>query len=278
MSSSPPPAPSPLHIARASTSAATTRLPFTLGRTSAALPMIWGHRGAAHRDPDSGIVENTLAAFERARADGADGIELDVRLCASGDVVVFHDDDLVRLAGRPERIDTLDWGAIQAVELARGARIPRLDEVLERFASELVINIELKPTRARTADRLARAVVAAIARHRADSRVLISSFDPLLLAATRARAPHLPRGYLFHAEQGLALRRAWPSRALRVHALHPDSRLVTAERVRAWRRRRVSLQVWTVDQPDEIRRLAALGVDGIITNTPALARATLASK
>ncbi|WP_428264201.1 glycerophosphodiester phosphodiesterase [Haliangium sp.] len=258
--------------------------PWTLG--GRAQPLIWGHRGADHRAPDGDLVENTLPAFARALAAGADGVELDVRLCAGGEVVVFHDDDLTRVAGRPERVDELDLSALQAIPLAEGARVPTLAEVLA--AVPALVNVEIKPPptrrdrragpgrRLRVRDHLARATVDVIAAAGAEDRVIVSSFDPLILAAVRARAPHLARGYLFHAEQSTPLRQAWLSRTLRPHALHPDVRLVDRRRVRAWRRRGVAINVWTVDDPDEIVRLSQLGVDGIITNRPAAARAALA--
>jgi len=62
-------------------------------------PLVIAHRGAS-----AAALENTVEAFARARADGADGVELDVLACASGQIVVFHDDDLTRLGGRPERV------------------------------------------------------------------------------------------------------------------------------------------------------------------------------
>src|SRR5258708_34834961 len=72
------------------------------GRAAGARPLVVGHRGASARAP-----ENSVEAFARARADRADGVELDVLRCGTGEVVVFHDDDLARLGGRPDRIDAL---------------------------------------------------------------------------------------------------------------------------------------------------------------------------
>src|SRR5262245_51611322 len=95
-------------------------------RPAGAGPLVIGHRGASARAP-----ENSVEAFARARTDGADGVELDVLCCATGEVVVFHDDDLVRLAGRPERIDALSLAALREVHLQGGARIPTLEEAFE---------------------------------------------------------------------------------------------------------------------------------------------------
>ena len=225
---------------------------------------VWGHRGASALE-----VENSLAAFRRARADGADGVELDVRLTADGQVVVFHDDDLRRLAGRPERVDRLPLAALREVR-ARGEPIPTLDEALEELAG-LTVNVELK-----AGDRLPpRGLVAAAARvirrHRADD-VIVSSFNPLALLELRALAPSLATGLLFHQDQARPLREGWARHLLRVRAVHPEHVLVDEEAVARWRREKLAIHVWTVDAPAELARMAALGVDAVITNHPAAAR------
>src|SRR5438128_2313381 len=78
-------------------------------------PLVIGHRGASAVE-----TENTAAAFGRARTDGADGVELDVMTCGTGEMVVFHDDDLTRLAGRPERIAETPFSVLRAATLASG--------------------------------------------------------------------------------------------------------------------------------------------------------------
>src|SRR5690606_8504072 len=144
-----------------------------------------------------------------ARAAGADGVELDVQRCASGEVVVFHDADLARLAGRPERIDRLTLAELRAVRLDRGERIPTLREALEATGPSLLVNVELKASPAvQPPPGLVAAALAAIADAGADERVLVSSFHPAALLAVRLRAPHLPTGYLFHGGQALPFRAA----------------------------------------------------------------------
>lgn len=230
--------------------------------------MVLGHRGASAH-----AVENTMAAFERARADGADGVELDVRLARDGELVVFHDEDLRRLAGRAERIADLDSGQIARVELSGGTRIPRLDEVLASL-DPLLVNIEIKPPGWRAARQVVAAVERSVDRAAAKGRVLVSSFDAAVVALVRRTTP-LRTGLLFHARQRRPLRRAWLAPIVRPHALHPEKVLVDAEAVGAWRRRGYAINVWTVDDPDEVRRLARLGVDAIISNDPAAARAAM---
>lgn len=221
------------------------------------------------------MTENTLPAFERAVADGADGVELDVMRCASGEVVVFHDDDLTRLAGRPERIDRVPWRELRDVELETSGRIPLLDDVLEALPDHL-INIELKAGKLWRGQLLAPAVARLIHRHGKTDRLLISSFNPWALARFRVAAPKIRTGYLFHSQQALPLREAWPALAVRPFAVHPSKSLVTAARVARWRAQARRIHVWTVDEEADITRLRSLGVDAIITNHPARARAALA--
>src|SRR3954447_12750112 len=96
------------------------------GRRPSGSPLLVGHRGASALAP-----ENSVEAFARARADGADGVELDVLCCSPGEVVVFHDDDLARLGGRPDRIEALPLADLRRVRLRGDARIPTLEEALE---------------------------------------------------------------------------------------------------------------------------------------------------
>jgi len=230
-----------------------------------------GHRGSSLRAP-----ENTLAAFRLARREGADGVELDVMRCGSGEVVVFHDWDMRRLGGRPDVIARAHIDALREIDLGGGERIPLLSEVLEELGPDLLINIELKVKQGLGGGGLVAAVVGILRRHTVGARALVSSFHPVELLRVRALAPELLTGYLFHREQALPLRRAWPARWIQPVALHPDAGLVDALAVRGWHRRGYAVNVWTVDDPREQRALAVMGVDGLITNDPAAARAALA--
>ena len=106
---------------------------------------ILGHRGASSDAP-----ENTLAAFLLALQQGADGVELDARLCHSGEVVVFHDERLERLTGGRGRVADTSWDELSQLEVRSGksgvapARIPLLLEVLEALPRTAFVNVELK--------------------------------------------------------------------------------------------------------------------------------------
>jgi glycerophosphoryl diester phosphodiesterase len=233
-----------------------------------------GHRGASALE-----TENTAAAFRRARNDGADGVELDVLLCATGEVVVFHDDDLSRLAGRPERIADLSYAALREVRLPKETAIPTLEEAFEACGPALLVNVELKA--AGIGPRAIEALVDAVARvvegAGAGGRVLVSSFNPWAVWRWMRRAPAIPAALLFERGAPLPLRRAWLAPWLRPFALHPEWVLCNPARVAAWKKRGYLVSVWTVDDPAELLACRSMGVDAVITNDPARSRAALSS-
>lgn len=239
---------------------------------AAARPLVIGHRGASAHCP-----ENSLEAFRRAAADGADGVELDVLRCASGEPVVFHDDDLNRLGGRPDRIGSLSLAEVRRVRLASGATIPTLAETLEACPT-LLLNVELKAMGVSWSEirALVRAVAALVDVPTARDRVLVSSFHPYAVWAWRRCAPRVPAGLLFERDSPLYLRRGWTLPLLGAAAAHPEAVLCSGPAVERWHRRGYRVNVWTVDAPAELARLRAIGVDGIITNDPAAARRALA--
>ena len=228
-------------------------------------PLVLGHRGASADAP-----ENTLAAFREAVAQRADGVELDVRRCATGEVVVIHDEDTRRISGEALRVAGAPLAALRALDVGswrgeafRGERIPLLSEVLEALP-DAIVNVELKGRDpglgAATAEVLRRAGAA--------RRVLVSSFHPGLLAAFRRAAPGISRGLLLEDDRLWRLRAAIGLQLVRPAAIHPAASLVTAARARRWRERGLDLNVWTVDDRSEVERLAALGAGAIITNVP----------
>jgi glycerophosphoryl diester phosphodiesterase len=242
-------------------------------RRPAGLPLVLGHRGASAL-----AAENSVEAFRRAAQDGADGVELDVLCCATGEVVVFHDDDLVRLGGRPERIADLPFGAIREIRLTSGASIPTLEEAFEACGSKMLVNVELKAAAGvwgGPLGALVDRVAAIVERTRTAPRVLVSSFHPRAIHLWKRRAPDVRAGLLFEREASLPMRRAWTAPLLQPFALHPEFTLCHHDDIADWHARGYMVNVWTVDDPVALRAAAAMEIDGIITNDPARARAIL---
>jgi glycerophosphoryl diester phosphodiesterase len=225
------------------------------------------HRGAAGTRP-----ELTRPAFERALEIGVDMIELDVQLTRDRALVVLHDRELGRtVRGHgPVRERTLaelcglDAGAWFAPEYA-GARVPSLEEVLDLTAGKAALNVEIKspePDWDATADVLVALLTAA----RCLDSTVISSFEMGALRAVRARSPTARLGVLWHAGE---LEPMWPlAETLEARSVHPQWTLVDAAVVEQARARGLAVIVWTVNDPAAIAQLAALGVDGIISDYP----------
>jgi glycerophosphoryl diester phosphodiesterase len=215
-----------------------------------------------------------MRAFELAVDAGADGLEFDVRLDGEGNVVVFHDEKLERLLGRPDTLVDLSASERAALRIG-GEPIPLLAEVLDGFDIEL--DIEIKSEKLGRADDLVAAVAKLLtsSRSRMD-RMMVSSFDPAVLLQLHHRVPDIALAYIFHEDQTWAARTGWVGRAIGASLAHPQHTLCTEKRVKAWHTAGLPINAWTVDDPAELRRLAALGVDGVFANDPAAAIAVLA--
>jgi glycerophosphoryl diester phosphodiesterase len=217
--------------------------------------MILGHRGAS-----DARLENTLPAFTHALERGADGVELDVQLSLDGEVIVFHDEDLARLAGRHERVQDLVWHELSRVPLSGGGRIPRLLDLLALWPTERWLNVELKAGGAQ----LARETVRLLAGR---ARVILSSFDPRGLLAARAAGSGHEHALLLAAESPPFLHVSG-AQEFDCAAVHIDHRLCTPALLRRYHDQGLQVGVWTVNAAARKQTLVDWGVDRIITDCP----------
>jgi len=257
------------------------------GKPYLALPAPWlvAHRGGAALAP-----ENTLEAFERGAALGADAIETDVRLTADGEVVVFHDEDTRRMTGAAGLVAARTRAELDALDAAwsfssdggrsfplrgRGVRIPSLADALRRFP-RMRFNVEAKAADPRLADALVRVVRDA----GAEARVCLGSADDAQGERLRSLLPEachfLPeRAATCHifAAKGRPLAEGcpegWDVAALPLRT-EGGLRVVDAAVVRWLHSRGMAVHVWTVDGETDMRELLATGVDGIMTDRPDL--------
>jgi glycerophosphoryl diester phosphodiesterase len=238
----------------------------------------------AHRGASVAAPPNTLAAFEKAAELGADGVEFDVQLSADGVPVVIHDFTVDATTDGSGQVADLALAQLKQLDAGSyfdptfaGERIPTLEEVLNAVGSRLLLNIELKTTSLRDTG-LAQAVVAQVEQYGLGDRVLLSSFNPFSLRRAKRIAPHIPVGLLYAPDLPLPLSRTWLAFLVPHEARHPEHSTVDAQTM-AWARRRgYRVNVWTVNDPDEMRRLIGLGVDGIITDVPDVLRSVLESQ
>jgi len=248
------------------------------------LPTPWlvAHRGGSLLAP-----ENTLPAFERAAALGADAIETDVRLSADGVLVVFHDDETARLTGAPGTVEQRTFEQLARLDAAfafttdggasfplrgRGVGIPKLAEALRRFP-RMRFNVDAKTDDPALAEALARTIREA----RAEDRVCVGSFSDAQAARLGALLPDACR----YLPQEAATCHVLAAKAGQDGAACPsgydladlpnrmgDLTVVDAAVVEYFHARGIPVHVWTVDDEPEMRALLALGVDGIVTDRP----------
>jgi glycerophosphoryl diester phosphodiesterase len=250
-------------------------------------PLVIAHRGSSALAP-----ENTMAAFARAMRDGADGIELDVRLAGDGVPVVIHDPVLRRTglrAGSVAKLSSIELARIDVGRWFKGARtelsikedatqsIPTLEQVFQFLEQHkrATVYLELKTDQAESsAGELARSVVELIKRHQLEKRVVIVSFNLDLIEQVKRNDAAIVTGALFEPKRQmarLALKRRMIEAAMARGAdeilLHY---LVTTEgATRFARDNNLRVVVWTIDDPRWLRRAARLGIHALITNNPA---------
>jgi glycerophosphoryl diester phosphodiesterase len=241
--------------------------------------IVLGHRGGrGHGWPP----ENTLEAFAQAIDEGADGVELDVRLTADGVPVVIHDPTLARVTEGEDRRPVHRVLVKELPLLEGGARIPSLEEALDALRGRIV-NVELKADVTPTARlgevpdrlRLVRAAAAAVKRStsvRGGAEVVFSSFDPLIVIALAAIAPKLPRGILVDPRMPRATTALPVAMRPAIVAAHIHQRVATPARIERLRAAGLRVVAWTVDDPVRARELAAQGVEWIITDWPGVMR------
>lgn len=224
-----------------------------------------------------------MASFRLALREGAPGIELDARLTRDGKLVVFHDLTLNRTTnghGRlAEKIASelreLDAGIRFAPQFA-GERIPFLAEALEALGGKALINIHLGGILRAGSELVAKAC--ALVQHRAlQTSTLFSSFHPPDLWDAARLLPEVPRGLLAGKGWKGLWARSFGFAFGRYQALHPHVSDLDPPMVRRAHRLGRSVNVWTVNDSSQIRRLAGWGVDGIITDDPQMALQALGS-
>ena len=236
-------------------------------------PFIFAHRGASAHAP-----ENTLAAFELAVESGADGIELDVKLSVDEKVVVLHDQTVDRTTDGYGDVSTLLSSTLRELNASAHfatkfpiQHVPLLDEVFESVGKRTYINIELTNL-STPRDDLPERVVETIIHHGLQDRVLVSSFLHLNLKRIRELLPEVAVGILaFRGFAGAMARSALGRRRspLIIHPHHTDVDKAFMKREKAAGRR---VHPWVVNDRVEMRRLYQLGVEGLFTDDPALAR------
>ena len=235
-------------------------------------PLVIAHRGASAYAP-----ENTLAAFREAVNLNADAIELDAKLLNDGTVVVLHDTTLNRTTSVTGSIYRFTYSEIKRLDAGShfsgqfsSECIPTLNEVFEMFGGDILINVELT-NYVRPWDGLSREVIKLIQQYHLESQVLLSSFNPWALVLAKRLDSMIPRALLVHPGE-VGLIRTLFKKIVDYMAYHPHHSLVSKKLMTEAKTKRKKVNVWTVNNREEMIKLLKLGVDGLITDFPDIAR------
>lgn len=219
-------------------------------------PRTVGHRGASALAP-----ENTLRAIELAILSGLDMVEVDVHLSRDGAVVVIHDDDLLRLAGRREAVASLTADELARIDVGEGQGVPRLTEVFALARGRLGIYVELKGSRTGAAlGELVRAGAAA------GVELVSGSFDTPLVVELRATAPEVERSVLFRQTSAAAMIET--CREVGAVYAHPCFRPLEPALVDALHAAGLRVMAPHTNDPLEARAFAEAGIDVLATDDP----------
>lgn len=232
-------------------------------------PLAFAHRGGAGDWP-----ENTMPAFEGAVALGYRYVETDVHVTADGVLVAFHDESLDRVTDRTGLIRELPWSEVSRARVDGRESIPLLEDLLGTWP-DLRVNIDPKH------DSSVEPLIDAVVRTGALDRVCIGSFSDRRLARIReALGPRVctslgPRGIAKLAAAGYGVPARLPSPCAQVPVRAGRITVTDARFVRTAHRLGLQVHVWTIDDPAEMVRLLDMGVDGIMTDRPAVLRRVL---
>jgi glycerophosphoryl diester phosphodiesterase len=250
----------------------------------ARIPRVLAHRGLVTPDAAAhGVAENSFAAVAEAHAAGVVYVESDCHLTADGVVVLFHDEDLARVTGDPRLIADVPLRELETLMQDQGGLIT-LEQALASFP-DVRFNLDVK------AEAAAVPVGRSVAAH--GERVLVTSFSDRRRRAALEAAASTGRGIPPASSAGTATivrvllallvrSERLVARALRgVDALQiPERRgrfrVLSPRLIAAAHRHGVEVHVWTVNEPDDMRRLVAMGVDGIVTDRADVALSVLA--
>ena len=232
---------------------------FVISCFKKSFPISIGHRGAMGY-----IAENTIPSIEKAIELGADGIEIDVFKCASGELVVFHDLMLDKLTDLSGNIEETSLETIKKAKVLGSYEIPTLNEVMDLIDGSLILNIELKgsgtagPTNDLLKDYLKKPSWD-------PSKIIISSFKWEELNIFFNLNEEIPIAILTDDDPLKAIPFA---KIIKAYAINPKYSLLTKKNSKIIKSEGIKLFPWTVNDPSDINFLISLGVDGIITDFP----------
>ncbi|RTZ01299.1 glycerophosphodiester phosphodiesterase [Flavobacterium sp. RSP49] len=221
--------------------------------------VVCGHRGAMGHE-----TENTLASIKKGMELKADMLEIDVFKIKTGEMVVFHDNDLDRITNAKGKIEDYSFDDLRKVLVAGKHQIPTLQEVIETIDKKVVLNIELKGTN--TATDTYRIIEEYKKKGWSNKNFFISSFRVDELQTMRSLSKEITIGLLAYKDPIANIIKT--AKTLSAQAINPYYKTLTTENVAIMKANNFKIYPWTVNEPIDINNLQALKVNGIITDYP----------
>jgi len=224
-------------------------------------PLVIGHRGAMGYE-----TENTLASIQKALDLKVDGIEIDVFKCKSGEIVVFHDDELDRLTDGEGLIEDKTYDELQQVTVKGDHKIPLLKDVLNLVNGQCLVNIELKGSN--TANAVSKIVNMYLEFDMfAEEDIIVSSFNWEELEAFHKKNKNVAVGILTDENQDPM--EALPlAKKLKAKTIHAEGGTITETIVKNFKKRGYKVVAWFEKEPKSLKKITDLKIHGIITDRP----------
>jgi len=221
----------------------------------------------AHRGEKRLAPENTIAAGRLAVEQGATGLEVDIRLCGSDELVLFHDKTLQRHFGKRNFIFRTPLSQLQQHTFhsdlyTQNDRIPTLSEFLEEFRGTVPLNLDAK-TFGSNNNTFVEKLCREIDRLNMKDQVWISAFNPLFLQLLKKQRPDIRIGFLF---RNLAFLVRNFDLLFKAEAWHPHHSVISDSFVRLARKKKKMLYVWTVNDPLMVQAFEKYNIEGFITD------------
>jgi glycerophosphoryl diester phosphodiesterase len=235
-------------------------------------PLLFAHRGCSKVAP-----ENTISSFKKVLENRIPGVELDVQMCKSGEIVVFHDLNLKRITGFDALVTKTELQEIKKLDAGSGfdesfskEKIPTIDEVFTLMGTKVYYDIEIKHSHKQPGE-LEKKLIEKIYKWNLQDRVIISSFNPVAILGIRKIDPKLHTAIIYHSKKKLPwwLRNGGGKYICKPNILKPSKHKINL--LTMFLHNKIlgyNVITWTEDDPAMVKKYLNFGVDGIVTNVP----------
>jgi glycerophosphoryl diester phosphodiesterase len=231
-------------------------------RHSGERPKIFAHRGGVGQ-----AYENTITAYTQSAEAGVDGVEIDVSYTADKKLICFHDATLKRISGNKQSVRDTSFRMLRSIPLEGNERIPNLEEAFDSLPSSIALILDIK-TSGITDTEMIDSLLKFLKKYSFEEqrKITLTSFNYMALKYLAGKAPDLRTGFIlrpdsFHTRLGMVRLFSKEYRAV-----HPQAGMISRKLVNAWHEEGFDVIPWTVNERVEAIKLAADGVDGIITD------------